>query len=66
MLTRPVEPVQVPQEEVPAPEVVIEFILREPQQGEFATRYAVYQNGTRVGSVHTEQLTPGIYFLEVE
>jgi hypothetical protein len=53
-------------EEVPQQEVVVEFILRNPQEGQFAIRYEVYHNDRRVGSVHTQPLTPGIYHLEVE
>lgn len=61
---KPETPIEI--NEVPKQEVVIDFVLRNPQEGQFAIRYEVFHNDQRIGSVHTSPLTPGIYTLEVE
>jgi hypothetical protein len=42
------------------------FVLKNSTNGPFSTRYEVHLRGSRVGSVHTEKLTPGLYLLEVQ
>jgi hypothetical protein len=50
----------------PSSELETVFVIKNGTRGLQVFRYEVHYRGTRVGSIHTEQLTPGLYIIEVK